>query len=146
MDVKITVTKPYRLRIEDVPAQVIVASLPQMARPLIEHTFEQALRRAKLRHAPKRLKFVEGKITLNGYRLTIIPKGRLVHLLDRGSKPHSLAPLHPRSEPYARTSGPMHPGFPGRLFMPAALQASLPEMQRILDRNAATYLERAEAT
>jgi hypothetical protein len=144
MDAKITITKPYRSKIEDVPAQVIIASLPQMAVPLTRNTYSQALSRAKLRHAPKRLRFVEAKLTLNGYRLTIKPKGPLVHLLDRGVQPHSLAPLRPRPGS-KRTAWPMHPGFPGRLFMPAALTASLPEMQRILDRNTGTYLAKVES-
>lgn len=143
LDLNITITRPYRASIAEVPAEVIVASLPQIAEPLVRNTYLMALLLGKLRHAAKRLRFVEGKLTLGGYRLTITPKGPLVHLIDMGVKPHSLAPLKPLPGSM-RTTYPWHPGFPGRHFMPAALKASLPEMQHILDRNTAIYLEKQE--
>lgn len=166
-DFDITVSRPYRGVIADVPAQVIVASLPQMAEPLIANTYSQAQARAKLRRGPKRLRFVEAKLELGGFRLRIIPKGPLAHLLDQGVKPHSLAPKQPlpprkltpgRLVAYEKNMAAyvrkvdahpgrvwaMHPGFPGRHFMPAALQASLPAMQRILDHNTATFLAKIE--
>lgn len=175
-DATITITRPYRVSLADVPGQVIVASLPEMAVPLIANTYAKAQLMARLRRGAKRLRFVEAKITLNGYRLTIVPKGPLVHLLDTGTRAHTIIAKNLRKEtiltqgdkiltvmkgmlPVPTGGGAVSGdssvvyrksvqvgGITGKHFMPAALTASQTEMQRILDRNTATYLERAEAT
>lgn len=156
------------MRLDDVPDAVLIASLPQMAEPLIRHTYALALSRAKLRQSPKRLRFVEAKLGAGGFKLTIVPKGPLVRLLDRGTKAHSIVAKHLRADtisvdgqtrtvirgalPIPAGSGHVYRrsasvrGVTGKHFMPEVLLAAWPEILRILERNLATYLERAEAT